>query len=102
MNKKKFRRLNAVFLLGFYFKILGFISVIYTPSQDPLPYVCDPPPAYDTVVSLVLYPRGQQGGGEGSTAEDSDAENGQSVMVLPPKYDDVTKPIPPYHDAILS
>lgn len=81
---------------------LFFISVIYTPSQDPLPYICDPPPAYDTVVAMVLSPLNRAVPMDNLTADDSDAENGQSVMVLPPKYDEVTRPIPPYQDAILS
>lgn len=78
-----------------------FISVIYTPSQDPLPYVYDPPPAYDTVASIILSPL-NPGGGEGATGDDSDGEKNPPIMVLPPNYDDAAKPIPAYQDAILS
>lgn len=81
--------------------ICGFVPVIYTPSQDPLPYVYDPPPAYDTVASLILTPL-NPGGGEGATGDDSDGEKNPPIMVLPPNYDEAAKPIPAYHDAILS
>ncbi|XP_076450383.1 uncharacterized protein LOC143286625 isoform X2 [Babylonia areolata] len=76
-------------------------SVIYTPSQDPLPHVCDPPPAYDTVAARI---RSHNGGGidEGSTGEESDGEKNPPIMVLPPNYDEAAKPIPPYQDAVLS
>ncbi|KAK7475872.1 hypothetical protein BaRGS_00032922 [Batillaria attramentaria] len=77
-------------------------SVIYTPSQDPLPHIYDPPPAYDTVASFILAPLGQSAAHDGSSADDSDVEKNQPVMVLPPKYDEAAKPIPPYQDAILS
>lgn len=77
-------------------------SVIYTPSQDPLPHIYDPPPAYDTVASIILSPLGQSAMNDCGSGDDSDVEKNQPVMVLPPKYDEAAKPIPPYQDAILS
>lgn len=77
-------------------------SVIYTPSQDPLPHIYDPPPAYNTVASFILSPIGWSSATDNVSTDDSDVEKNQPVMVLPPRYDEAAKPIPPYQDAILS
>lgn len=87
-------------------------SVIYTPSQDPLPYIYDPPPAYDAVASIVLTPGNHSGtDGEfqwdreglaaGDDGDDGDDDKIPPIMVLPPNYDDATKPLPLYQDAVI-
>ncbi|XP_046352767.1 uncharacterized protein [Haliotis cracherodii] len=69
-------------------------SVIYTPSQDQLTQVgCgEPPPAYDSLVLMPLPP------GHPRVILDSDggSESDPTIMVLPPKYDDIADPLPPY------
>ncbi|CAG5126576.1 unnamed protein product [Candidula unifasciata] len=73
-------------------------SVIYSPSLDQLgtsESIVEPPPAYDSVVSVVLHPVPMPAVGDNSdhTLEDPDQ---MMVMVMPPKYDEVTKPLPAY------
>jgi hypothetical protein len=38
----------------------------------------------------------------GRLDEDEDEAKNEPVMVLPPNYDDASKPIPPYQDVIVA
>ncbi|XP_059147491.1 uncharacterized protein LOC131935152 [Physella acuta] len=75
-------------------------SVIYSPSLDQLgasEAMVEPPPAYDSVISIVLHPI------HGSSAppymeQPEDDIDQTTAMVLPPKYDEVTKPLPEYFE----
>lgn len=74
--------------------------MIYSPSLDQLgasEAMVEPPPAYDTVISIVLQPI------HGSSAppymeQHEDDIDQTTAMVLPPKYDEVTKPLPDYFE----
>ncbi|XP_041363669.1 uncharacterized protein LOC121379225 [Gigantopelta aegis] len=71
-------------------------SVIYTPSQDQLTQVglSDPPPAYESIVTYNLHAVQTTGLLESDRAPD----NIHHVMILPPKYDDISAPLPEYKD----
>ncbi|CAL1544070.1 unnamed protein product [Lymnaea stagnalis] len=75
-------------------------SVIYSPSLDQLgasETMLEPPPAYDSVISIVLHPlHGQSAPAYVETLPDE--EDQAAIMVLPPKYDEVTKPLPEYYE----
>ncbi|BFZ17997.1 hypothetical protein BsWGS_21036 [Bradybaena similaris] len=73
-------------------------SVIYSPSLDQLgtsESMVEPPPTYESVVAVVLHPVPVPvvAGGSEHGAQDVDQ---MTVMVMPPKYDEVTKPLPGY------
>ncbi|KAH9502536.1 hypothetical protein Btru_068930 [Bulinus truncatus] len=75
-------------------------SVIYSPSLDQLgasESMLEPPPAYDSVISIVLHPLHSQNlPAYVEHATDEDEQN--SIMVLPPKYDEVSMPLPEYYE----
>uniref|UniRef100_A0A0B6YNJ3 Uncharacterized protein n=1 Tax=Arion vulgaris TaxID=1028688 RepID=A0A0B6YNJ3_9EUPU len=69
-------------------------SVIYSTSLDQLgnsESMTEPPPTYDSVMSVILHPLHTQ-----TVADNLDGSGLTPVMVLPPKYDEVTKPLPEY------
>lgn len=71
---------------------------MYSPSLDQLgasESMLDPPPAYESVVSVILHP---VHGPATAEAPDyySDRSDQMTVMILPPKYDEVAEPLPEY------
>ncbi|ESO93288.1 hypothetical protein LOTGIDRAFT_232728 [Lottia gigantea] len=69
-------------------------SVVYTRSTDQIPNagISDPPPSYDTVVtSNTLHD-------DNIHQYQQSTEHQAVVMVLPPKYDDIIGPLPPYKE----
>lgn len=68
-------------------------SVIYSPSLDQIgssECSVEPPPTYETAVSILLHPLNS----ESECADMSEPP----IMVLPPKYEDVTQPLPIYSE----
>ena len=76
-------------------------SVIYSPSLDqigPSESMVEPPPAYDTVISIMLQPLNPENVSVVSPAVDDVEEASNSIMVLPPKYEDAMQPLPVYSE----
>ncbi|RUS69984.1 hypothetical protein EGW08_022256 [Elysia chlorotica] len=70
-------------------------SVIYSPSLDQIgssESSLEPPPTYDTAISIVLHPLNR----EGPEYQPQEGVEETSIMVLPPKYEDVMQPLPVY------
>ncbi|KAK0049060.1 hypothetical protein Bpfe_021488 [Biomphalaria pfeifferi] len=75
-------------------------SVIYSPSLDQLgasETMLEAPPAYESVISIVLHPLHSHSA-PAYVEHPVDEDDPTSIMVLPPKYDEVNMPLPEYYE----
>jgi len=76
-------------------------SVIYSPSLDQLgatESMLEPPPSYDTVVPVMIHHTASELTTDDTVVNETGERSGEIIFVHPPKYEEVTKPLPEYFE----